>query len=248
MANGHDSRLQKPASWELSSQGLGLVFHGWARGALAKYVLSPQTPPPPPDLHQEESTAGSTSPSRRAQDTRLRGRGPVRTPGGLGSGLASIHPRQPNKGGLCASGRRQDGESPRPSRPGPAATRRIPAAAASWQLRGGRRAGSDFNLGLLALPSQAGRKAPEERSSQTSGGMQICRPVNGSQRLEHKLAVHQAGALANAGPAAWLFFPTGGVENTSRAGRESVSRGPPPGPKVCFHKALRNEGSAEQRH
>lgn len=56
------------------------------------------------------------------------------------------HPRQPNRAGLCAAGRRQDGGPRAPPGLGLlAAPRRIPAAAASWQLRsgggGGGRAG-----------------------------------------------------------------------------------------------------------
>lgn len=155
-----------PLGAKQPGSGLGLPWQNrardWAPGSRAELSSPPpsSTSPPPRPHPQQESAAGGTSPSRRGPDRE----GPREV------WAQGTHPRQPNKGGLCAAGRRQDGESPRPSRP--RSPRRSPAdscgrgvlAAPQWRRR--RRAGRRrLHLGPLALSSHSGRKAPEQRES-----------------------------------------------------------------------------------
>lgn len=78
--------------------------------------------------------------------------------GGLRAGRASEAAEQ--RPALC-SGRAAGRRGPGPSRPGPCRGPRIPAAAGSWQPRGGSPAAA--LAGPLALPALSRREAREER-------------------------------------------------------------------------------------
>ena len=225
----HSSR--NPTGWVQSGPGPGLPWQsraqGWGPGSLAERVYPTRPPRHPRANPLQESAAGSTSPSRRGQDTRLRAR--AREDPGRSGPRACIRGRQTRAGFVPRAGGRT--ASPRaPPGPGPAATRRIPAAAAPWQLRGGGgggRAGGDFSLGPSPSPPTSGEKFQSTEKRPDLRGTQSCHGVKGSQRFEHKLAFHRAGAKANTGPAHLAALCTRRAESTSSAGEGGCPRAPP---------------------
>lgn len=156
-------------SWSNPSAG-GQATRVWAWPSLAEQsprlgprILSRAVHPTKPHL-----LTPAPIPSRSLRQAARPLPGEVRTerdPGRSGA-RARIRGSQTRAGFVPRAGGRTASPRAPPGLGLLAAPGRIPAAAASWQLRsggGGGRPGGDFSLGPLALPSHSGRKAPEQR-------------------------------------------------------------------------------------
>lgn len=164
MANIHDSQREQP-----TTGGQATRVGAWPSVAEQSPRLGPRIPSravhPPAKLHLSPAPIPSRSLRQAARPLP----GVVRTerdPGRSGP-RARIRGSRTRAGFVPRAGGRTASPRAPPGLGLLAAPRRIPAAAASWQLRsgggGGGRAGGDFSLGPLALSSHSGRKAPEQR-------------------------------------------------------------------------------------
>lgn len=245
----HSSR--NPTGWVQSGPGPGLPWQsrvqGWGPGSLAERVYP--TPPRHPRANPlQESAAGSTSPSRRGQDTRLRAR--AREDPGRSGPRACIRGHKQGRA-LCrgqAAGRLVPVPLPAPVPPLPAGFLRPQRLGSSAAAAAGGQAAILASSPLPPLPLLE-KSSRAQRSAQTSGGRKAATESRDCSDLSTSWLFTEQALRQTQGRPTWLFSALEGRKVRPVRGKGGVQGLLPPSPKACFPKTLWSSGgSAKRRH